>query len=95
MKEAIQITDYSIFKAGDRIPALLLKQPTGSRYDVKASSHYADGRWTVMLSRRLDTGHDHDVVFNPLRHYSFAMALFDGSVDYYVKAEALSLHFAR
>lgn len=95
MKEAFKIPDYSIFKAGDQIPALLLQQPTGSRYDVKAASHYADGRWTVMLFRRLDTGHDHDVVFNPLKHYSLAMALFDGSVNYYVKAEALSLYFAR
>ncbi len=40
-------------------------------------------------------GHDHDVTFNPLKHYSFAMALFDDSVDNYLEVEALSLHFSR
>ncbi len=95
MQEAVKITDYSIFKAGHVIPFLLPKKPTGSRFDVKASSRYADGGWTVMLNRKLDTRHDHDVVFNPLKHYSFAMALFDDSVDNYLKAEALSLQFSR
>ena len=40
-------------------------------------------------------GHDHDVTFNSLKHYSFAMALFDDSVDNYLKVEALSLQFSR
>ncbi len=48
-----------------------------------------------MLYRKLDTGHDNDVVFNPMKHYAFAMALFDDSVDDYSKAEALSLYFSR
>ena len=95
MEEAVKITDYSIFKAGDVIPFLLPKKPTGSRFDVKALSRYTDGGWTVMLYRKLDTGNDHDVTFNPLKHYSYAMALFDDSVDNYVKAEALALHFSR
>ncbi len=94
MQEAVEITDYSIFKAGDVIPFLLPKKPTGSRYDVTAVSRYADGGWTVMLYRKLDTRHDHDVIFNPLKHYSFAMALFDDSMDNYLKAEALSLQFS-
>ncbi len=95
MEEAVKITDYSIFKAGDVISFLLPIKPTESRFDVKALSRYTDGGWTVMLHRKLDTGHDHDVVFNPLKHYSYAMALFDDSVDNYVKAEALALHFSR
>ena len=95
MQEAVKITDYSIFKTGDVIPFLLPKKPTGSRFDVKASSRYADGGWTVMLYRKLDTGHDHDVIFNPLKHYSFAMALFNDSVDNYLRAEALALYFSR
>jgi hypothetical protein len=53
MQEAVKITEYSIFKAGDVIPFLLPKKPTGSRSDVKASSRYADGGWTVMLYRKL------------------------------------------
>ncbi len=95
MEEAVKITDYSIFKAGEEIPFLLPKIPADSRFDVKAMSRYTDSGWTVMLSRKLYTGHDHDVIFNPLKHYSFAIALFDDSVDNYLRAEALALQFSR
>jgi hypothetical protein len=44
-------------------------------------SRYADGGWTVMLSRKLDTGNDDDVAFNIRKSYNFAMALFDDSAD--------------
>ncbi len=94
-EEAVKITDYSIFKAGDVIPFICPMKFAGSRFDVRAVSHYAHGGWTVMLYRKLDTGHDNDVVFNPMKHYAFAMALFDDSVDDYSKAEALSLYFER
>jgi hypothetical protein len=94
-EEAVKITDYSIFKTGDVIPFVCPMKFAGSRFDVKAVSRYAHDGWTVMLYRKLDTGHDNDVVFNPMKHYAFAMALFDDSVDDYSKAEALSLYFSR
>ncbi|MEE9530854.1 MAG: ethylbenzene dehydrogenase-related protein [Syntrophobacteria bacterium] len=94
MKEAAKITDYANFKAGEEIP-YVCPLFAGSSFDVRAVSRYAHGGWTVMLYRKLDTGHDSDVVFNPMKHYSFAMALFDDSVDDYSKAEALSLRFSR
>ena len=53
----------------------------GSRGDIKAESRYADGGWTVMLSRALDTGNEDDVAFDVRRKYNFAMALFDDSGD--------------
>jgi len=70
-------------------------QFAGSRFDVKAASRHAHGGWTVMLYRKLDTGLDNDVVFNPMKHYSFAVPLFDDSKGNYSKAEALSLYFGR
>ena len=94
-EEAVKITDYSIFKTGDVIPFICPMKFAGSRFDVRAVSRYAHDGWTVMLYRKLDTGHDNDVVFNPMKHYAFAMALFDDSVDDYSKAEALSLYFGR
>jgi hypothetical protein len=94
MKEAAKIIDYSNFKAGEEIP-YVCPLFTGSSFDVRAESRYAHGGWTVMLYRKLDTGHDSDVVFNPMKHYSLAMAVFDDSVDDYSKANALSLHFSR
>jgi hypothetical protein len=96
MEEAVRITDYSIFKSGDIIPFRLPKKPSGSRSDVKALSRYADGGWTVMLHRKLDTGHDDDVVFNLRKRYSFAMAVFDDSgADHSKATKPLILVFRR
>lgn len=95
-EEAIPITDYSVFKAGDVVSFRLPQKPEGSRFDVKAVSRYADGRWTVMLSRKLNTGQDDDVAFDPRREYSFALALFDNSGDEHsYDSELLALRFRR
>ena len=96
MEEAIKITDYSIFKTGDIIPYRLPVKPSGSRFDVKATSRYADGGWMVMFSRKLNTGHEDDVVFNPKKRYSFALAVFDNSGSEHSKAtEPMTLIFSR
>jgi len=95
-EESVEITDYSKFKANDIITYRLPKKPSGSRGDIKAESRYADGGWTVMLSRKLETGNDDDVAFNTKKKYSFAMALFDDSSDAdSYDSEALTLEFGR
>ncbi len=78
---AVEITDYSVFKDGDTITYRMPKDFTESYADIKADSRYANGEWTVMLSRKLDTGNPDDTAFNPRRKYNFAMALFDNSGD--------------
>ncbi len=96
IKEAVKITDYSVFKPGDIIPFRLPKKPAGSRFDVKAVSRHTDGGWTVMLYRKLNTGHDDDVAFDPRKHYSFAMAVFDDSGSDHSKAtKPMTLKFSR
>ncbi len=96
MDEAIKITDYSIFKTGDIISYRLPIKPSGSRYDVKAISRYVDGGWMVMLYRKLNTGHEDDVIFNPIKSYSFALAVFDNSGSDHSKAtEPMTLRFSR
>ena len=95
MDEAVKILDYSLFKTGDIIPYRLPLKPSGSRFDVKATSRYADGGWMVMLSRKLNTGHEDDVVFNPKKRYSFALAVFDDSGSEHSKAtEPMTLIFS-
>ena len=93
---AVEINDYSAFKAGDTITYRMPKMPEGSRADIKAVSRHADGGWMVMLYRQLDTGNDDDVAFNPRKKYNFAMALFDdsGDEDSY-DSEVLRLQFGR
>ncbi len=78
---SVEITDYSVFKDGDTITYRMPKDFTESFADIKADSLYANGEWTVMLSRKLDTGNPDDTAFNPKRKYNFAMALFDNSSD--------------
>jgi len=96
LEESIKITDYSIFKIGDIIPFRLPIKPSGSRFDVKATSRHADGAWMVMLYRKLNTGHEDDVVFNPMKNYSFALAVFDDSGSDHSKAtEPMTLKFNR
>jgi len=78
---ATNISDYSVFKAGDTVTYRMPKNYEGSRGDIKAVSRHANGGWTVMLYRRMDTGYDDDTAFNPRKKYNFAMALFDDSGD--------------
>ena len=93
---ATEITDYSVFNAGDVLTYRMPNTPAGSRADIKAISSYLDGGWSVMLYRRLDTGHEDDTAFNPRRKYNFTMALFDdsGDEDSY-DSEVITLNFKR
>jgi len=95
-ENTVEIKDYSSFKDGDVLTYRMPKKPEGSRADIKAISKYGDGGWAVVLSRKLDTGHDDDAAFNPRKKYNFAMALFDdsGDQDSY-DSEVLTLEFGR
>lgn len=94
--DAVEIADYSVFKAGDVVTYRMPKQAEGSRGDIQAASSYADGGWTVMLHRKLDTGNEDDVALNPRKKYSFAMALFDDSGDENsYDSEVLTLQFKK
>jgi hypothetical protein len=93
---AVEISDYSVFKAGDTITYRMPNVPEGSSADIKAISQWVNGQWTVLLSRKLDTGHDDDVAFNPKKKYNFAMALFDDSGDENsYDSETITLEFSR
>ena len=91
---AVEIADYAVFKSGDTLTYRMPVLPEGSYADIKAVSQYANGEWTLMLSRKLDTGHNDDVAFNTRKKYNFAMALFDdsGDEDSY-DSEVLTLSF--
>ena len=94
--EAVAITDYPIFKTGDVITYRMPKKYTGSCSDINALSRFGEGGWTVMLYRKLDTGHEDDVTFNPRKKYSFAMAVFDDSgADHSKATKAMVLKFSR
>lgn len=94
--DAVEITSYAVFKAGNTITYRMPKMPAGSRADIKAVSRYADGGWSVMLSRKLVTDNEDDVAFNPRKQYNFALALFDDSGDENsYDSEVITLKFKR
>lgn len=86
-----EITDYSVFKAGDKIPLLMffdLKasynkerfpqgKPAGSRVDIKGYGAWKDGWWTLEFERKLNTGHDDDVQFVSKRGDLISGNIFD------------------
>ena len=67
------ISDYQ----GDIIPRYTLKQPTGSRGDVRARGVWQNGRWTVELGRKLVTGNQDDIQFAPGKKYLFGVSRYE------------------
>ncbi len=83
VNQAAEIKDYSIFKDGDEIPGYMVNTPwKGSFADVKTRGVWANGKWTVMMSRKLNTGYDDDLQFNTRKKYPFAVAVFDNAHEH-------------
>ncbi len=80
VNEAVKITDAAAFKEGDEIPGYMLYTAWKDSFaDVKTKGVWKDGKWTLMMSRKLKTGNDDDVQFNTKKKYPFATAVFDNS----------------
>ena len=78
----MEITDYSKFKAGDRLPREVLEPLVGSRGDVSARAVWAGGMWTLEVKRALDTKNEDDVRFSDLsKEYAFAIAVHNDDGD--------------
>ena len=72
--------DDSLFAAGDLVPGVITAPFTGDRGDLSAGFAWADGVWTVELSREMVTGSDFDVQFDDMAGlYHFGVAIFDNS----------------
>lgn len=69
---------YNTLKAV--VPERILKTPSGSRGDIVEGATWANGRWTVELQRKLDTGDaDHDITFVVGQEYTFGVATMDNA----------------
>jgi len=62
---------------GTIVPGIVFSPFKGDRGDVHCRSKHADGRWEVLIRRKLDTGSDYDTAFVPGHSYSFGCAAFD------------------
>jgi len=74
--EAVTL-DASKLKAGDKVPLELLAPYVGSRGDIETKGAWANGKWVVVMHRKLDTGHDDDVKFALGKTYPFGLSVFD------------------
>ncbi len=89
-KDMTPIIDYSVFKAGDRIPLLMFfnleseknlndfpdGRPSGSRVDLKGKGVFEDVTYTLEFGRKLNTGNDDDVQFKPKANNAVAGNIF-------------------
>lgn len=93
--EGVEIKDYSVFKEGDEIPGYMLYDKWKNSFaDVKTKGIWKNGKWTVMMSRKLITGYDDDVQFNTRKKYPLAIAVFDNAHEHNsYNSEPLKLQF--
>jgi hypothetical protein len=93
--EAAKIEASSTFAEGDKIPGYRIhKNWKGSFADVKTQGVWKDGKWTVMVYRKLQTGNDDDVQYNTRKKYPFAIAVFDNAHEHNsYNSEPLKLQF--
>ena len=88
--------------AGDKVPGYLLREPSGSRGDVKTVGTWANGMWTVEFQRSLNTGDNAtkdgtpvDVVFDTAKTYLFGVAVMDDAgSSHSTNAGVVALDFA-
>ncbi|GEM_PF-373751 len=64
---------------GSVVPSYKPSRAAGSRADVTAKGVWAEGVWSVEMSRRLRTGNEDDVELVPGKAYPLAFAVYDRS----------------
>jgi hypothetical protein len=82
-------------QAGERVPQYVAGKPTDSAADVRAKGEWADGRWTLELGRKLNTGHKDDTPFDPSRSYKIALGTHDRTGDMDKASGEIELTFRR
>ncbi len=93
---AVEVTDATTFKAGDKVPREVVSKFVGSRGDIEAKGVWSNGVWTLELKRALDTKNADDIQFKDLsKGYSFALSVHDNSdgPEHGVQAGATQLKF--
>jgi hypothetical protein len=76
---AIEYTEELASKipVGTLIPGVVVSPFEGDRGNVHCISTYGEGKHTLWIRRKLDTGSKDDVVFNPGESVAFAASAFD------------------
>ncbi len=76
------------------MPKYQLLEPTGSIADIKANGVWKENHWLLELSRKLNTGHDDDVLFMIGQIYRGGIAIFDATENsQHLISETLQFQF--
>jgi len=89
--------DDSKFQPGDEVASILVAPFTGDRGDIATNIAWNNGKWSIVLARKLVTGSKYDVQFDNLDGtYEFGLAAFDNAqVRHAFHVGALQLKFAK
>jgi len=89
--------DDSKFQPGDEVASILVAPATGDRGDISTNIAWNNGKWSIVLARKLVTGSKYDVQFDNLGGtYEFGLAAFDNAqVRHAFHVGALQLKFAK
>ena len=89
--------DDSKFKPGDEVASILVAPFTGDRGDIAANIAWNNGKWSIVMARKLITGSKYDVQFDNLDGtYEFGLAAFDNAqVRHAFQVGAIQLKFAK
>ena len=84
LKDEDKVPFVDTFKTGDMIPGIIVSKMSGSAADIKTSSKYENGKWTLVFKRALVTTHPkakvQDVQFDDFsKGYNFGVAVFDNT----------------
>ena len=82
LRDEVVPIDLSRFKKGDVVPGRITARAGGSRGDISCKGVHRDGHWNLELCRKLCTGHDDDVVFEPGQSVPFVMAVFENLPEF-------------
>ena len=75
-----ETVDLKTAKEGDTVPSWILSKFSGSMADVKANAKWANGKWNLMLQRKLETSDkENDVQFDTRKDFNFGVAVFNNS----------------
>lgn len=104
--QLVPITDYAVYKPGDRLPYFIVNKATlddgivygGSRDDIKVGGAWVGGKWSAEIARKLNTGHKDDIQFvaKPGNSYTFAFGIRGKSIrqfDETYTSSPISLRF--
>ncbi|HWG84697.1 MAG TPA: ethylbenzene dehydrogenase-related protein, partial [Deinococcales bacterium] len=95
----VELTDVQVMALpkGTKLPSQIGRAFTGSRGDITAKAQWTDGKYTLEIKRKLNTGDkDRDVQFTDLaKTYYFGIATFDNTQIKHAVSDLIELKFRK